>query len=356
MPASGKPAAHSGTSFSARLEVPVFSEEGDEASSSKALVRGYLYDADGHDQQIEIGDTLPPLSPRQLLWIDVGGGGPEVLEHLSRILDLPSPMRDVLKSRAARAQLSKSDGYIHVGLPSLHFTGAEEWRPAWTRFVWSSQILLTVHANEVDALEGFRAQDRGETQIGALTGGVLAAALLDWHLSSYFRAVEALERSVDRFDEHVLMRATREDLVQILVRLHRRVSRMRRLLSPQREIFHGLTRPDVAEELGEAAPYFAALGERFERAREALDHATDLVHGAFALHASRTAESVNDFLKALTFGTFMLGAMSVVAGLLGMNFDAQLFAAGERGFWSVVIALGAVGVLALIVARRRGWI
>jgi magnesium transporter len=214
MAASNKSIGSSDTAFSAHLEVPVRSEEGDEEPTSKELVRCFLYDADGHDREIEMGEVLPRLSPRQLLWIDVRGGGPKVLEHLSRLLDLPPAMRDVLTSRASRAQLSKSDSYIHVGLPSLHFTGSEDWRPAWTRFVWSSQVLFTVHSNEVDALEGFRAQDRGETQIGALTGGVLAAALLDWHLSSYFRAVEALERSVDRFDECVLTRTTREDLVQ----------------------------------------------------------------------------------------------------------------------------------------------
>jgi Mg2+ and Co2+ transporter CorA len=216
---------------------------------------------------------------------------------------------------------------------------------------------MTIHDHEVDALSGFREQDRGETQIGALSGAVLCAALLDWHLASYFKAIEALERAVDRFDESVLMRSAHDDLIQDLVRMRRRASRMRRLLSPQREVFHGLTRPDVAEEIGEAAAtHFGALGARFERTREALEHATDLVHGAFSLHASRTAESVNAFLKTLTFGTFLLGAMGVIAGTLGMNFSARLFESGERGFWSVVAMLAALAISALVVARWRRWI
>lgn len=134
---------------------------------------------------------------------------------------------------------------------------------------------------------------------------------------------------------------------------------MRRLLAPQREVFHGLTRPDVAEEIGApAAVHFVALGARFERTREALEleHATDLVHGAFALHASRTAESVNDFLKTLTFGTFLLGAMGIVAGILGMNFQTPLFESGARGFWIVVGALGTLAAGALTFARSRRWI
>jgi Mg2+ and Co2+ transporter CorA len=185
----------------------------------------------------------------------------------------------------------------------------------------------------------------------------LCAALLDWHLASYFKAIEALERAVDRFDESVLMRSARDGLVQDLLRMRRRTSRMRRLLSPQREVFHALTRPDLTEEVGASeSAHFITLGARFERTREALEHATDLVHGAFALHASRTAESVNDFLKTLTFGTFLLGAMGVVAGIMGMNFETHLFASGEKGFWGVIAGLGTVALGALIVARRRRWI
>jgi Mg2+ and Co2+ transporter CorA len=337
--------------------VPAWAEDLDKSEPEGAVVRGLLYDADAHDREIELDAGLPTLSVRQLLWVDVQGKAGGELARLAETLKLPDAMRSVMLSRGARAQLTKSDGYFHLGIPALHFKANDEWKPVWIRFVWSDQVLLTIHADEVDALSGFREQDRGETQIGALTGAVLCAALLDWHLASYFKAIEALERTVDRFDESVLMRAARADLVQDLVRMRRRTSRMRRLLSPQREVFHGLTRPDVTEEIGQtAAAHFVALSARFERTREALEHATDLVHGAFALHASRTAESVSDFLKTLTFGTFLLGAMGVVAGVLGMNFQAHLFESGGHGFWTVVASLAALALTALVIARWRRWI
>jgi Mg2+ and Co2+ transporter CorA len=338
-------------------DVRVLPDDLDKNEAQSAVVRGLLYDADGHDREVDILEAIPELTERQLLWVDVQGHASEDLDLIAAALKMPSAIASVLLSRGARAQLTRSDGYFHLGLPALRFTSKDEWRPVWLRFVWSQQVLITVHPHEVDALSGFRDQDRGETQIGALTGAVLCAALLDWHLASYFKASEALERAVDRFDERVLSRSPRDDLVEDLVRLRRRTSRVRRLLSPQREVFHGLTRPDIAEEIGEmAATHFVALGARFERTRESLEHATDLVHDAFSLHASRTAESVNAFLKTLTFGTFLLGAMGVVAGVLGMNFQAHLFESGERGFWAVVASLATLALTALIVARWRRWI
>lgn len=203
----------------AAADLPDWAEDLEKAEPESGRIRGYLYDADGHDREISLDSGLPELSPRQLLWVDVQGQLEDNLETLGARLNLPDSIRSVIRSRAARAHLTKADGYVHLGIPALRFSSAEDWKPVWARFIWSDQVLITVHAQEVDALAHFRDQDRGETQIGALTGGVLCAALLDWHLASYFKAVEALERAVDRFDEHVLMRSARQDLIEDLVRI-----------------------------------------------------------------------------------------------------------------------------------------
>jgi magnesium transporter len=320
--------------------------------------RAYLYDADGHDREIALtADVRRSLSERQLLWVDVLSRDREELTSLCRALELPAGVDRLAFEEKGPPGLVKYDGFMHVTLVALHFPASDEWKPVRTSFLWDRQMILTAHPGEVDAFRGFEAQDRGETRIGALSADVLLSALLDWHLSAYFRAIELLERSIDRFDERVLTRARHEDLVDDLVKMRRRVSRLRRLLVPQREVFHALTRPDVSNEVGDdAARHFASVGVRYERTREALEHGADLVHGSFALHASRTAESVNAFLKVLTFGTFLLGAMSVVAGLLGMNFQAHLFESGERGFWAVVGFVLLAASSAIAVARHRHWI
>jgi magnesium transporter len=321
-------------------------------------VRAWLYDADGHDQQIEVTPGIRrTLTERQLLWVDVLSNDREELARLCQALALPAGVGALAFGEKGPLNLSKCEGFMHVTAVALHYTSAEEWKPVRASVLWDRQMVLTTHPADVDAFTGFAAQDRGETRLGALSGDVFVTALLDWHLAAYFRAIELLERSVDRFDERVLTRTRYANLIDDLVRMRRRVSRLRRLLAPQREIFHALTRPDVAEEVGDlAARHFQSLGARYERTREALEHGADLVQGSFALHASRTAESVNAFLKVLTFGTFLLGAMGVVAGLLGMNFQTHFFETGERGFWGVVATVLLCASVAIGIARRRKWI
>ena len=53
--------------------------------------------------------------------------------------------------------------------------------------------------------------------------------------------------------------------------------------------------------------------------------------------------------------TVVIGAQSVIAGILGMNFKAPLFESGATGFWGSLVAMGVFAVVALVVARLKKW-
>jgi Mg2+ and Co2+ transporter CorA len=96
-----------------------WAEDFEKSEPSTSLVRGMLYDADGHDREIQLADALPPLTARQLLWVDVQGSANGELQHIGERLKLPPSMRSVLLERSSRSQLAKSDGHIHLGIPAL---------------------------------------------------------------------------------------------------------------------------------------------------------------------------------------------------------------------------------------------
>ena len=193
--------------------------------------------------------------------------------------------------------------------------------------------------------------------MGLLTAQALAASLLDWHLGDYFIEVSRIEEAVDHLDERILREKSNSGLLGRMVALRRRVSKLRALLVAQRDIFYGLSRPDFAliTDAG-AAPFYEALASRFERAVDEVEHTRDVVVGSFDLFTSRTGQETNDLVKALTFLTAVIGFCAAVAGLMGMNFKAPFFESGLFGFLIVTGGLFAAGLVAIVVARKRGWI
>jgi magnesium transporter len=149
----------------------------------------------------------------------------------------------------------------------------------------------------------------------------------------------------------------RDDLLNELVSGRRFISSLRRSLSPQRSIFYGLCRPDIALIADtEALAAYKELERRFERALDSIEHGRDLVQSSFDLFTTRTAETTNVLIRRLTFLSILLGALGGVAGVFGMNFDTPYQKTGLTGFWLVVGGFFLFMVIAAAVGRWRKWI
>ena len=328
------------------------------------MIRAFLYDAQGHDEEIAApSGSLPSIEENQLLWLDVVGRDEGDLDELRQLLALPDGVAQELRNPRKSSALNNYGEYFHASVLTLCDPEHAEAtlkppRTVQLDLLVGKNWLATIAKVEIGFLVEFRDQDRGETLIGALSSGALAASLLDWHLTKYLGSLEQLEAFIDDLDVRMLAgRSIDEQLLKQVVAGRRFVARLRRDLGPQRTIFYGLSRPDfalVAET--DAAPHFKALEHRFERVIDAIEHARELVQGSFDLFTTRVAETTNVLIRRLTFLSLMLGTIGAVAGIFGMNFQTRFTETGEPGFWIVLIVLLVVVVAAAIVSRARKWI
>ena len=329
------------------------------------MIQAFLYNADGHDQEVDLDEQcLAGLDERSLLWVDVNGRDRDEVDHLTRLFDLDARFCPGI-AHSARGALSRQLWRVlpvrrdrpHPLREGNGERALTKWLPVHLDFLIGARWIITVHDGELPFLQAFRDQDKGETVTGALTPAALAASLLDWHLSAYFDAVSQLEEFLDRIDEAMLARSARRSLLAGVVGMRRKVSELRHFLHQQRPVFYGLSRPDFAQIFeADAAAHYQGLERRFERAVDAVDHARELVNGSFELFTTRTAEATNDLVRRLTFVTVMLGMVGAVAGVFGMNFETPYTQTGIVGFWIVLGALSAFIGIAVGLARRRGWI
>jgi Mg2+ and Co2+ transporter CorA len=339
------------------------SPEGDKAARSAGL-RALLYNADGHDCEIDLDDEcLSRLDDRSLLWLDIDRRDRTELDEIARIFRLDSGSVRALLRPHDELYLDNYGDYFQFDVMALCNGGegsAEralaERRAVHLEFLVGPRWIITVHDEDIPFLRAFRDQDKGETLIGAMSPPALVASLLDWHLTAHFDALADLEAFADRLDEAMLTRSAKRSLLAGVVGLQRRVSGLRRLLAAQRAVFYGLSRPDFAHVVeSDSAAHYRALERRFERAVDSVDHARDLAYSSFQLFSTRTAESTNDLVRRLTFITMLLGVIGAIAGIFGMNFETPYAHLGAVGFWSVVGLMVLLVAAALLVGHRKGW-
>lgn len=334
-------------------------------------VGAVLFDADGRDGELAATQIDPSrLSDRQLLWIDLSGDDDARLQDVVAKLGLFDHLAAVRAGMRGQPRVENFGDWFLVRAAAITDDDSEaasspakranRLRFAAQEFsiVVGRNFVLTLHDAQLRFIDELRQREQAETQLGVLSAESFTASLLDWTLATYFEAVSEFETAVDRLEVHLLGSHRQRDCLPDLADLRRVVSKLRRQLASHRNLFAALQRPDFRPAADEAAAngHFHQLSERFDHAMEAVENARDMIVGTFELFATRAAQRTNDNMRRLTFATVLLGTLAVLAGVLGMNFAAPFFDSGSSGFWSAIVGMVTLALIALAVARARDWL
>lgn len=330
----------------------------DGVQRSGPSVRAMLFESSQGTREVaslEEAMTLE-LSEDELLWIDLEDPSDQELQRLAERMSLPPTAIEGYLGTDTNPLLENWGKCFWLRVvavaeaPGLAFGGTV------LTIVAGKNVIATLHESPVEFLECFReGRATRKSGIGALSSGSFVAALLDWHLGTYFEAVSRFELGVERLEVDILS-TDPKDCLDELRALRKAASRLRRMLAPHRVVFTALARPDFRpEEDDQTDRHFRALDTHYERAMDMVENARDLVVGSFELFSSQTALSANETMKVLTFVTVVVGVLAVIGGILGMNFEAPFFKTGVIGF---SIAVGLMLVLAagsIFLGKHKRW-
>ena len=320
-------------------------------------VRAYLYDGEGADGEVELNEALVRhLSDHQLLWVDIQGMQRSDLTPFAKMFDWHNDsIYNLLQSRR-RPRLDYFSSYAQASIDAIHDED-KSYRVATLHFIVGKNYVITAHEQEIALLKSFATRIRDDSDLGHLSSTELFVSLLDWHLTDYFRVVDRMELDVDRMDEFALRSRASDALLEEMVEMRRRISRVRRALTPHREVFSALSRPEFMQiASGESAQHFRDLNDRLERAIDAVENARELLIGSFDIYMTQTTRKTNEVVKTLTLFSVPFFVGSVVTGLMGMNFKVPLYEAGTAGFLGVLAFIAITSGAMLTVARWKRWI
>jgi magnesium transporter len=318
------------------------------------MATALLFDRDRVDEVNDWTESLPKVGRSAILWIDLEKPSDEVVAHLVEVFDLETVTAEDLKTKQTEPRLVDHGDYLHVTVVGL----SDERKTALVDCLVSERWLVTLHEQPLEVVDRFRELAAGSGTVGRLDGLSFLANLLEWALSSYFNAFEALEQDLEEIDAKAMSgtASVTDDVLSALVEMRREVGRLRRALVSHREVVLSLTRPELeAIASSDSAERFSTLRDRLEEAVQASRDARESVVGSFDVLLASTGQRTNEIMKVLTLASVLLLPGALIAGVMGMNFKVGIFETAAL-FWVVVAFIAAVAVSTLAVARAREWI
>jgi len=323
-----------------------------------AQIKAYLYDASGSDERIDLKEIdLSSLSEDKLLWVNVLKRDEEPLQKVAARLRVQHlPVSAILKE-SSRPKVDSFEDFFRFRVNSVLTVKGESPTKMPIDFVVGKNFVITIHEGEVGYFEEFRRRDKGETQFGELDSESFVATLVDLHIVSYFRALDDIEKRVDKLDANVLKKDIETDaFLAEMVRLRGDVSKLRRWLMPHRDVIYAFLRADFQQiSESDSVDQYKLLASHFENAVESIESSRETVLSVFDLYATKSAQLMNVFIQRLTFLTLVVGTLSVVAGILGMNYKVEFFES-SYGFWITIAGMALIALGLTIFARYKRWI
>lgn len=283
-----------------------------------------------------------------------------MLAHVADVVGLADADVERIGQDVGRARLTRASDRIHLTLQALeqHDEEDDHARANLVRreidLIAAPNLVLTVHAGAVGALQRFRDGLDGETRLGLLTAGDLMSSLVDEVFVGYFLIAELIERDIDALDGRALNGQRGDDVLSDIVALRRRIAFVRRTLAPHRDALSTLAMPEmrVAETVGQPWP---GLVDRLENAMAAIEALRDTLLGTFDIYMGRVSQRANDVMRTLTLLSAVLLPAVVLAGVMGMNFKLPFFEESAN-FWLILAGMAGLAIFILGVARWRRWI
>jgi magnesium transporter len=296
-----------------------------------------------------------PPAAGTLRWIDLEHQDERALGVLRESFDFhPLTLEDCLHFDQ-RPKLEEYGAYLFIVVHGFKVSGdLHDVEPLELHAFLGKDYLVTVHEAPIPELETVWKRVLGDAALGRRGADFIYYLIVDTIVDANFAILDRLSDALDEIEDEVLNRHKQEHLGQIFM-LKRVLVSMRRVLSPQRDVFAILSKrghPCISEM---TSLYFRDVYDHLVRIYESIDTGRDLLGNALDAYLSMVALRTNEIMKRLTILSAVFLPLTFVTGFFGQNFTHLPFDSD---------ALMVVAIVSLIVIPsgmllwfwRWGWI
>ncbi len=292
--------------------------------------------------------------PRCAVWVDAEAESTETLEALSRQFQLHPVTLDDFINRNQRPKIEEFDQYVFLVIHALRAIHRDELETDEIHIALSPHSLLTVHGRPVEALKRVLDRCLADPRAEQTGPSFLLYLLSDAIVDGYFPVLDALSDEIDTLEDAVIEARGRTHIHRIF-EMKRVLVHLRKIVSPQREVYNALSRRDYQYIDARLSVYFRDIHDHLVRAYELIDSHRDLVANTLDAYLASVSNRLGQVMKQLTLIATIFMPLSFLTGFFGMNFAGIPY--NRRWLFAlvVVVMLALPGGM-LFAFARRGWL
>jgi magnesium transporter len=290
-------------------------------------------------------------------WLDLDGLDDEWTHLLADTLHIHPLALEDAEHFGQRPKIDEFDDFTYF---VVHGAMPDSFATSELHIFLLQHSIVTVHHGECPALVDVLARVGRQHHIADVSPQVsLVYKIVDSLIDTFFPILSTFDDRIDELEDDILRQPTEAQL-GILFDMKRSLINLRKVITPQRDMFAALASgvvelPSMNEE---GQRYFRDIYDHCIRIADVVDGYRDLLSGVMDTHVSTVSNRLNVVMKQLTIIATIFLPLSYLTGFFGQNFSFLVgHIQGRAPFFLFGLAVELVTALALLYYfRRRGWI
>jgi magnesium transporter len=291
------------------------------------------------------------------VWVDLAAPSiPETLILSETFAFHPLSVEDA-RAESHDPKIEAYDGYLYVILHGIDVGhGKKSLFTHDVDFFIGQTYLVTVHDGHSRSVTGMQENVERNSKIMAEGPVSLFHRIVDAMIDHYRPEVDELEDRIDDLEKAVFDRPDPKLIRQILD-MKRDISRLRRIMTPQRDVIARLARRDFVDISTDLSFRFRDVYDHIVRITDDTTIFQDRISGILDAHLTSVSNRLNEVMKVLTVVSTIFMPITFLSGLYGMNVLVPHFPGGEAAqFWWLFGIMLAIVAFMLALFRSKKWI
>ncbi|HEY0982768.1 magnesium/cobalt transporter CorA [Schlesneria sp. T3-172] len=180
--------------------------------------------------------------------------------------------------------------------------------------------IVTVHVEHIAPLETVWCRLKGDGALFKRGADFVSYLVADAIVDGFFPLLDDVAAQVEEVEDQVLGGSHKVEMADIF-RLKRLLVELRKVLSPQRDVFALLAKRGDGRIGSSTALYFRDVYDHVLRIHERVEGTRDLLGNALDAYLWSASQRTNEIMKRLTLLSAIFMPLSFITGFWGQNFE-----------------------------------
>lgn len=319
------------------------------------------YSAENYEEKKiqSIEEILKYKDSNTVTWVIIEGlTNVDMVERIGAMFDIHQLVLEDILNTHQRPKFEEYDDHLYIVLKCL-FPEDDEFAVTYEQIslLVLKNFVFAFKEKEDDLFHSVQQRIRSnKSRIRKLGTDYLTYTILDIIVDQNFILIDSMDDAITSLEDVLLASDPTSNTLNTIQILKREVIRIRKHISPVRELITGMLRSESKLIDQKTHIYLRDLYDHAIRVIESIESYREILTGLLDIYISSVSNKMNETMKVLTVFASIFIPLTFLSGIYGMNFEYMPELKWKWAYPTLWAAFITIPVVLFIYFKRKKWL